>query len=525
MKIRENMTWPPASFLDSKLEEHSVWYSGDPELLANYYSGLVATAPTRDLPYDMKSSENFWGRQIKNQGEIFVHVPIAGDIAETSANLLFSEAPIIRFDKGVGAEKGTKRDTIGPDKDQVALDTMLAKTGFFSKLLEGAEICAALGGVFIKLAWDKELSDYPIPVVHQPDRAIPEFSFGILKAVTFWKIIGSSDEGHKVYRLLERYSKGAIENSLFLGSSSNLGKRISLQDHEETAEMKDVVQTVDELCAVYVPNMLPNRLQRTSYLGRSDLSGLEGLMDCLDEAFSGWAKEITLGQAKVFIPESYLQGKAGNRRHNVDKMLYEVIDVDPVSDNPGIIPQQFEIRADAFEKTTLNYLDRIITSAGYSPQSFGLAIQGRAESGLALQLRERKSFATKAKKEKYWMPAIEHLVKVMCQMYVAGLGGKIDLNKEITVSFSDGIMNNFTELSSAVAQISSAMAASTETKVRLLHPEWDEAAIEAEVAKIIEENNLKPISAPDMFSLFKGDNPDMAQMNQNDQEETEEEEE
>jgi hypothetical protein len=256
--------------------------------------------------------------------------------------------------------------------------------------------------------------------------------------------------------------------------------------------------------------MLPNRLDRNSYLGRSDYSGIEGLMDSLDETFSSWLTDIALARAKILLPESYLRkDRDGNFKYNIDQSLYVCLDVDPTSmEGNRITIQQFDIRSDEFEKTSLNFMERIITSAGYSPQSFGLNIQGRAESGTALSLRERKSFATKNKKQNYWQPALKRVIELMQLVYVQELSGTMDINGTTNVAFSDGITNDFNETSNAVKLISDAMAASTETKVRLLHPDWEEAQILAEVDKIIEENNIGQMPNPD-------DNPDLDQLKQN----------
>lgn len=499
MQIKENMAWPPMDFLHWKMAEHSAWYSGDAEVLANFYTEYLCKN-LQDLPYPLRNGESFWGRQIKNQGEIFVHVPIAGDIAETSANFLFSESPTVKIAQAheIKASQSYK-DT------QDALDDMLTENSFFSRILEGAETSAAMGGVFIKIAWDNEISPYPIPVVVQADRAIPEFKFGILSKCTFWKVVDI--DGTKVYRLLEHYEKGSIRYELYIGTDDRLGKKVELSAHEDTKDLEDI-ETVDELLCVYVPNVLPNRLDRSSYLGRSDYSGIEGLMDSLDEVFSSWVRDVALAQAKILVPESFLRDTGTGKKYNLDQMLYVKLDIDPTTLNGtnGITPQQFAIRADEFEKTSLNLMDRIITSAGYSPQSFGLNIQGRAESGTALSMRERKSFATKGKKENYWGPALKRIVKLMMLVYNEELEGKLDVDVDVNVAFNDGVTNNLNELATSVKMISDAMAASTDTKVRLLHPEWDEDQIQAEVARITEENGLGAVPPPD-------GNLDLAQMN------------
>lgn len=499
--IKENMAWPPMGALDWKMSEHSAWYTGDPEVLANFYTEY-ANVNFLNLPYASKNNDLFWGRQIKNQGEIFVHVPIAGDIAETSANLLFSESPTIKI-----AEAHDVKTRQAYKDTQTSVDTMLMESGFFRKILEGAETSAAIGGVYIKLAWDEDLSPYPIPVIVQADKAIPEFKFGIMMAVTFWTVIDVDKNGNVVFRLLERYEKGKIISTLWKGTPDKLGYEADLTTHPATKDIEQQIDTVDELLAVYIPNKLPNRLDRTSYLGRSDYAGIEGLMDSLDEVYSSWVKDIAISQGKIHVPESYLtkKGTTGGMRYNLDKSVYVELDIDPTVDGKGITATQFAIRANEFEKSALNILDRIISSAGYSPQSFGLSIEGRAESGTALAIRERKSFATKGKKENYWQAALKQLTYMMILLYNEELGGKLEDDITVNITFNDGLTNDISELSSSLKMISDAQAASTETKVRLLHPDWEEDQITKETARIIEENGLTPLPNPEM-------NPDTTEL-------------
>ncbi len=502
--ITDNMPWPPRGPLDWKMAEHSAWYSGDAEVLANFYTEF-ANINFLNLPYLGKNNDLFWGRQIKNQGEIYVHVPIAGDIAETSANFLFGESPTIK----IAEAHDVKTRSIYKDT-QTGVDDMLLESGFFRKILEGAETSAAVGGVYIKIAWDEELCPYPIPVIVQADKAIPEFRFGILVAVTFWSVVETDKSGNVVYRLLERYERGKIISKLYKGTPDRLGFETDLKASNATMDIEPVVDTVDVMLAEYVPNKLPNRLDRTSYIGRSDYAGIEGLMDSLDEVFSSWVKEIAIAQGKIHVPESFLtkSGPTGNLRYNLDKSVYVELDIDPTIDGKGITATQFEIRADEFEKSALNILDRIISSAGYSPQSFGLAIEGRAESGTALNIRERKSFATKAKKENYWQAALKNVVYKMILVYNEELGGKLEEDITANITFNDGLTNNINELSSSLKMISDAQAASTETKVRLLHPDWEEEQITKETARIIDENGLTSLQNPDQ-------NPDLSEMDNN----------
>lgn len=504
MEIVENMQWPPRGPVEWKMAEHSAWYTGDPLILSNFYSKYASENPM-NLERTMRI-DSFWSRQISNQNDIYTHVPVAGDIAETSANFLFGESPSIKVNEA------SKKETMNQYKEtQKRLDDMLMESGFYRKIIEGAEACAALGGIYYKIAWDEELSPYPIPVFVQADRAIPEFSFGILKAVTFWSVVEIDKSGNTVYRLLERYQKGAIVTSLYKGTVDRLGTKVALTDLESTKDIEETVTTVDELLAGYIPNKLPNRLDRSSPLGRSDYAGIEMLMDNLDETFSSWMTDIAIGQGKIHVPESFLTTNEGKFRYNIDKKVYVRLEMDPTIDGKTITATQFSIRAAEFEKTTLNLLDRIFSLAGYSPQSFGLNIEGRAESGTALGIRERKSMATKSKKENYWQMALKRIVKLMSIVYVKELGskeGSMDPNFTPNISFNDSLANNLTELSTSVKMISDAQAASTETKVRLLHPDWDEDQIKAEVAAILEETSAPSLENPDLFEIPNRDEDD-----------------
>lgn len=303
--------------------------------------------------------------------------------------------------------------------------------------------------------------------------------------------------------LLETYEKGRIINKLYKGTTDRLGFEIPLNSHQDTKDLSPVIETVDELLAWYIPNKLPNRLDRTSYLGRSEYSGIEGLMDSLDEVYSSWVREIAIAQGRIHIPDSYLSQGAKGPRFNLDKMVYVTLDIDPTTlDGQGITATQFSIRANEFEKSALNLLDRIISSAGYSPQSFGLNIEGRAESGTALAIRERKSFATKVKKENYWQSELKKIVRAMIRVYNVELGGMLEEDFTVNISFNDGLTNSLGELATSIKMISDAQAASTETKVRLLHPDWDEDQVIAETKRIIDENGIAPLEMPDITQLM-----------------------
>jgi hypothetical protein len=281
------VAWPPQDHEDlcERMRIWKAWYAGDPEMLAAIYGGGRGnTAAVSEFRFDTPRNHPaqyrggvvgtvarmWWGKPIP-PGDYpnKLHIPAASDLAVVSSQLLFSEAPRVQF----GEDKATQK----------WWDDMASRSNLHAKLLQAAEVQAPYGGVYLVIAWDKEIADYPFirPVV--PDCAIPEFRWDVLNAVTFYEVVKA--EKGKVWRHLERHERGRILHGLYLGDEKTLGWPAPLQALPETAMLQPQVETVPgKLTAAYIPNMLPNREDPRSYQGRSDYSpGLITLFDALDE--------------------------------------------------------------------------------------------------------------------------------------------------------------------------------------------------------------------------------------------------
>lgn len=505
----DNMRWIPQNFarLYADYAEHDAWYSGSSERLATLYGGILYPRDTlsQDFFSDIYNQtiaprQRFWAKQTFDERRTMIHVPIASDIASTSADLLFSESPKIRIPEA--HEETADSDAITA---QERLDELIAIGDIQNKLLESAETCSALGGVFLKVNWDADIASHPVLSIAQPDSALPEFQWGMLKAVTFWKVVReeTTKRGETVWRLLERHEKGRIEYGLYKGDEDNLGMRVSLTNLPETASLEDEVMTgIDDILVRYIANMRPNRKWRGSPYGQSDYAGLEGLMDALDETMSSWMRDIRLGQGRIIVPESFMQKMpSGDFAFDVDREVYTTFDIDPLTQKEvGITMNQFAIRTAEHQQTALELINRIISSAGYSPQTFGLSIAGSAESGTALNIRERKSFITKAKKERYWKPAIEDILYLMMSVDAIHFGSRVTPYRPV-IEFQDSLTNDISQVATSVDTLARAMSLSLETKVRMIHPDWDDMQVEAEVMKIKEENGM---SMPDPMQVGIG---------------------
>jgi A118 family predicted phage portal protein len=506
-----NEPWPPKNLeaVNAKIASWSAWYSGDPDMLSAVYGGAVANDTTGFFASERGGwraavgrtlQRWFWGTRPLAGGteqRTKLHVPIAGDIASASADLLFSEPPTLTVEN---AETQKRIDELVDD-------------GVHASLLEGAEIAAALGGVYLRIVWDTNTSDRPwISAVH-PDAAVPEWQWGRLSAVTFWRILDSGDS-RDVIRHLERHEPGLISHAVYRGDDETLGTPVGLKDFPET---KGITQAkidtkTKRLTAVYVPNMRPNRIWRNqpqaAYLGRSDYSGTEQIMDALDETYSSLMRDVELGKARLVVPATYLMsfGTGDGAGFDGERKLYEGVGgVMGNADSGMTIEQvQFNIRIAEHQATATELLTRIVSGAGYSAQTFGLT-DTVAVTATEVAAKERRSFITRDRKICYWRPALAEIVQTLLEIDAALFesGVKPELP---SVQFGDTVSQDPLSQAQTLQALEAARAVSTETKVRMLHPDWDDDMIAEEVDLIDSANALADPTAtfgpPGM-----GDNP------------------
>lgn len=506
MPLPSGGTWPPPALtpVHTKMAEWSAWYSGDPDCLAAVYGGRAGNEDTTGFFASERGGFRgrvrrtlerwFWGTQPSGaQPRTKLHVPLASDIAMTSANLLFSEPVAITSDHA---------------KTNARLEELIEDGGLQPTLLEGAELCSALGGVYLRVCWDEQLAAYPwLSAVHA-DAAVPEYSWGgWLSAVTFWRIV--ADDGQKVIRHLERHELGRILHGLYEGDRDDLGRPVPLTESPDTAGLAELVNAdsaietgIDMLTASYVPNIKPNRIWRSvpaaGHLGRSDLQGIEPFLDSLDEVYSSWKRDIRIGVGRIMVPSSYLesQGRGKGATFDIDREVFQTLNVlEGESGGMQITAQQFAIRVEEHQRTAQDWVSQAVRAAGYSVQTFGE--QGdTAVTATEVVARERRSYTTRGRKIGYWGrglgAALEALLAIDAVKFRSGV--QVERPK---LEWPDGVANDPKALAETLNQLQQAAAASTYIKVKMLHPDWEEPDVLEEVDRIKQENGIgEPVADP-----------------------------
>jgi len=226
------------------------------------------------------------------------------------------------------------------------------------------------------------------------------------------------------------------------------------------------------------------------------------LMDALDEVYSSWIRDVRLAKARTIVPADYLRKREGSDMFKEGEYTYEfdedvetlvALDIDPDRTTGNQITlSQFNIRSQDHSATCTDLLRVIYTTAGYSPQTFGMDINGQAESGTALHIREKKSFNTRAKKQTYWKSPLEEIMTAMVHLdaaLYAQEGSHAD--DTVSVRFADGMANDLSTVSASVQMLHNAEAISIDTKVKMLHPDWTQKQIEEEIQRIKDEYGEK----------------------------------
>ncbi|MEU5838784.1 capsid protein [Streptomyces diacarni] len=487
-----DIAWPPTDpAVQTSLADWDAWYSADPDRLGDRYlnRGL------RELPENRPSQYRggiigrvarwFWGTPTSpGEKRTKLHIPLAGDIARTSSALLFSEPP-----------KLSSQHTA----TQARLDKLLP--GLHPQLLEGGELCAALGGSYLRVVWDDEVAERPWIAPVAADAAVPEFRYGRLRAVTFWTVVDR--DGHTIWRHLERHEKGRILHGLYAGTLGTLGHRRALEDHPATAPLarsitaEDWIDTgaPDHLTASYMPNVRPARAWRhipqAAYWGQSDFHGIEPLMDALDETWSSWMRDVRQGKGRIIVAESLLEstGPGKGATWNEDREVYTGLNMLPRAGDPNPITDiQLAIRVKEHADTCAALVEQAARQAGYSASTFGEHGDGAAITATEIRARERRSMSTRGRKALYAGPALADVLAAQLAVEAGPLFGAKGLELEPPkVEFQDSISESLGELATTVETIRRAEAASTETLVATVHPDWDQTQVDAETRKIMDE--------------------------------------
>lgn len=524
-----NAPWPPPELAipHADMDTWRAWYSGSTDHLAAVYGGVANyrnnAIARRYFEVDQRRAagdelRTFWGQQpTPGQQSAKLHVPIAADIAEMSANLLWADVPQVTVD-------GDSTDTATAKSTQAQIGRYLDDRGH-AKMREAAELTAGLSNSYLRVVWDTNLRPRPWTDVIAPEAVVPTWRWGELAEAIVWRELTPLADDGKVWRLLEHHTPGAIEYGLYEGGAANLGMRAaSLADHPDTEYLTPRTDDqgrqdtgINRLLITHVPNVLPNRIwdgiPNTAPLGRSDLSGVEPFMDSLDETWTSWLRDLRLGKARILLPQSMLDtdGPGTGGTFNLEQEVSVALNMLDEGGKDSISEVQFAIRVDEHERTTKALRKQILSSAGYSAQSFG--DEGTvAVTATEVAARKEESLATRGTKILYQRPALLDHLTTMMMVDVTHCGAKgVDPAAELTASWPQAVQPDPEATARTLQLLDSAGAISDFMKVKWRSPDLDDEEVAAEVRRIRDDQRADNIPAGDPFNTDGGIDPNVDQ--------------
>ena len=396
---------------------------------------------------------------------------LAAVVASTAASLALGSGPVPSCDRD--------------DVQAVAGDLL---TGFLPHLSTAERYVSVYGRCAVLLSATPDVRNVPHIEVVPPTRYVADVVDGVMTAVLSWRtlpaVTATETTNGVVYRWLEYRDNraGTIESRLYKGDASRLGAVVDLAAHPATRHVPAQ------------PVAFPAGVTATAfeYVGRSDIAGVESLIDAADNVLTSLVRDVSLSQTRVVVPSGALEDVNGYKTFNTSQSVFtELQGVDPSSDAMPVKLLQAAIRSGEHAEALQTLLERLVEAAGFSPASFGLTDLGSAESGTALRLRLSKTLATVEGKRRIATPFITGLLAEALQLSASVFGTvRPAVGEPVSLVWPSLLPEDREAVAREVGALVAAKAMSIENAVRRAQPDLDDDAVAVEVARIKDDLGL-----------------------------------
>ena len=154
------------------------------------------------------------------------------------------------------------------------------------------------------------------------------------------------------------------------------------------------------------------------------------------------------------------------------------------TETSGITLNQFAIRHAEHKATAEELLGKVIRNAGYSSGTFGDDSGGQAVTATEIKARNARSMSTRARKAELFAVGIADIVEAQLALEGSPLfpGLRAAEVERPNVRFQDSVQDDLKTLAETADSLRRAEAASTETLVALVHPDWANQTVPGSVA-------------------------------------------
>ena len=395
--------------------------------------------------------------------EIYVPVPWPRELCRFSAALLFSTTP---------------RITSATDTDLLADIERVNDIGAFA--VRGGVAVAREGRVGIRVIIDPDIDKkIPLLAIVPEDNILWDIRHGAFYAGGTVIITRKPDPSDKiVFRLFEEHTTGVVRRNLYKGTDGELGKPVALTMLDEFKDLPP-----EQLTGLDKPTLIP---WENVPGHESDLFGLGGVFDTLNEAESGLLNRARKSQPQTFVDRSIL-----DETGKLDLEGYHIVGGSrmrmPLGTSGMETIKTVDPKVELLQHIQYNnhLTQLLVTCAGYAPLTWGIEGQTasiqRAVSGYAMKLSQLRTLLNRSQKEHMALEGMGWALAVALCM--ADKSGEVAARLP-SIQLGDGLPDDALDGAQEVNFLRMAMAASTETLVQTVHPTWSQAEVDQEVAKI-----------------------------------------
>ena len=289
----------------SRIHEYNMWYIGDGDELLNFYT----SGNTIEYNY-----EPFFHRNKKNY--FWAISSTENDIKRTHSgqprNIVDTLVAITKFPLLRAGSVNDENNRINKNLQAIIKDSKLKEVYRQEQL----PMTLVEGWGCYKINWDKDISDYPIPVYYRAENVDFIYKMGRIVAIVFKDYY--VDKNNRKYMLAEtrRYGKDeetgernlVIDKELFRASEDGeYITKVELSEMDELSDVKNHIEIgpVDVLLAV--PCIFFKNPSNVGGPGKSIFAGKLELFDDLDQCLSQAANSVRKSTPVEYINSDYLE--------------------------------------------------------------------------------------------------------------------------------------------------------------------------------------------------------------------------
>ena len=473
--------------IQTQLFKNEIWYRGIPSELHQFYTQYN----------DGVKNTDFWA-SVASTGIDFrkIHTGLPALIIDMLVDIVVDDMNDIVVK--------VKNDVESIEDEEVSerWKEIAKEHDFKDNTVKEAVKEALLGDCVFKLAYDPDISQYPIIEVISGKNVEYIYERGRIKE---FKFLFPKKRDKQVYALEERYYKGGVEYKVFDEESREITVP-AIEDEEGLHPF-----SYDDSFILAVPFII-TKSKRFTGRGKGLLEDKEGALDSYDESWSQWMEALRDGRIKTYIPEDLIPKDRDNgslyKPNAFDSRYISMRGSKVEGAENKVQVESPEIRSNQYLETYITALDNCLQGV-ISPSTLGIDVK-KLDNAEAQREKEKATLYTRNK-------IVRKLEKVIPELVSLVLKTDDMLNQrevreyEVSVDFGEYANPSFEAQVETVGLARQNRIMSVETAIEQLYGDsWTEDEKKDEVERLKKEEGI--VEEPSVSSFDKQEqtenNPD-----------------